>query len=263
MSAPRTPQCDAVLAALAAGPLPPELQAHAQSCPHCRPELAAHAALSRLRPPPPTEALRRAQTLAHAALRVQPRARAWWWSTLGLVALNLAVGVASAVMLLNQRVSTHAHPAPTSTLWAVALLLLALLAAGPLLSFAPTRRGALGAGLLMAGVVAVGVSVGSSPGGDVRPYFSVPGVGCMTAEVLVSLLPLAATLWLLTMLPARPLRTLLATLSAAAAGLLGLHLSCPVGTAQHILAFHVLPWLALGGIAFAVRARLRTRAYAP
>src|SRR5688500_16123011 len=122
MSAPRTPQCEAVRAALAAGPLPPELQAHAEACPDCHPELAVHAALSQLRPPPPNEALQRAQTLAHAALRQQPRARAWWWSALGLVGVNVGVGVASAVMLLNQRVSTHDRPAPTAVLWAIAVL---------------------------------------------------------------------------------------------------------------------------------------------
>ncbi|MBF5045891.1 DUF1109 family protein [Aggregicoccus sp. 17bor-14] len=213
-------------------------------------------------PPPRSEALKRAHALAREELRTRPRARRWWWSALGLVALNLAVGVGSAVMLLTQRLSTHGHPTATSALWAVGLVLLALLSAGPLLAFAPSRRFALGAGLVLALAAGAGVVLGGSGSADSRP-FAVAGVGCMGAEVLLSLLPFAATLWLLTALPARPLRTLLATLSAAAAGLLGLHLSCPVGTVSHLLGFHVLPWVALGALAVLLRAKLRTRSYAP
>ena len=264
MNAP-TPQCDAVLAALPAGPLSPALRAHVQACAHCRATEASHAALSRLRDDAqrsPDEALRRVHALARAELHTHPRARRWWWGALGLMALNLAVGVGSAVMLLTPRLSHHGHPEPSPVLWAIAVLLLALLAAGPLLAFAPSRRGVLGAGLLLALAAALGVGFGGSGLTDARPL-SIAGVGCMSAEVLLSLLPFAATLWLLRAMPARPLRTLLACLSASAAGLLGLHLSCPVGTATHLLGFHVLPWLALGGVALLLRPRLRTRAYAP
>ncbi|RKH57823.1 DUF1109 family protein [Corallococcus llansteffanensis] len=135
------------------------------------------------------------------------------------------------------------------------------MAAGPLIAFAPSPRGGLGAGLALVAAVAVGFGGSGAP--NLRPFFAIPGAACLSAEVLMSLLPLGVVMWLLTALPPRPLRTLLATLSAAAAGLLGLHLSCPVGTVQHLLGFHVLPWLALGGLAVLVRPRLRTRAYAP
>jgi len=260
-----TPQCDAVLAALPAGPLSPALRAHVQACAHCRATEASHAALSRLRDDAqrsPDEALRRVHALARAELHTHPRARRWWWGALGLVALNLAVGVGSAVMLLTPGLSGHAHPEPSPALWATALLLLALLAAGPLLAFSPPRPNALGAGLLLATATALGVVLGGSGSVDSRP-FALAGVGCMGAEVLLSLLPFAATLWLLTHVPAHPLRTLLACLSASAAGLLGLHLSCPVGTVAHLFGFHVLPWLALGATALQLRPRLRTRAFAP
>lgn len=262
MSAP-TPQCDAVLAALAKGPLSPELQAHVDTCAHCQATLAAHATLARLRgaAPPRGEALSRAHALARAELQAHPRARRWWWGALALVGVNVAVGVGSAVMLLLAP-SRHAHPDTSGTLWAVGAVLLALLCAGPLLALAPSRRGALGAGLVLAGAAAVGVGFGGSGLSDARAA-GLAGVGCMSAEVLLSLLPFVATLWLLRAMPAHPLRTLLACLSAAAAGLLGLHLSCPVGTVKHLLGFHVLPWLALGALAVLLRKRLRTRAYAP
>jgi hypothetical protein len=35
-----------------------------------------------------------------------------------------------------------------------------------------------------------------------------------------------------------------------------------VGTVQHLLGFHVLPWLALGGLGVLVRSRLPTRTHA-
>ena len=261
MSAP-TPQCDAVLDALGRGSLPPELQAHADTCPHCRSTRAAHAALARLGATPRSEALKRAHALASAELRAHPLGRRWWWGALGLVALNLAVGVGSALMLLAPGISSHAPRAPSPAMWAIALLLLGLLVAGPLISFSPPRPNALGAGLLLATAAALGVALGGSGGVDSRA-FALPGLGCAGAEVVLSLLPFAVTLAALRRIPAHPLRTLLACLSAAAAGLLGLHLSCPVGTVAHLFGFHVLPWLALGVIALQLRPHLRTHAYAP
>jgi hypothetical protein len=265
MSAPFTPQCDAVRAALVDGAFTAQLRAHAQACPHCHSVMAAHGALGRLVTgvTAPAEALRRAHSRARAELRARPRVRRWWWSALGLVGLNVAVGIGSAVMMLDLRASTHRpYATPTPMLWAIALLLLALLTAGPLISFSPSPRGGLGAGLALALAAAVAVGFGGSGAPNLHPFFAIPGMACMSAEVLMSLLPLGVVLWLLTWMPARPLRTLLATLSAAAAGLLGLHLSCPVGTVTHLLGFHVLPWLALGGLAVLVRSRLRTRTYA-
>jgi hypothetical protein len=258
------PPCDAVLVALGARPLSPELQAHLATCPRCQSTQATHATLARLRPGarPRPQALLSAHALARAELRAHPGAQRWWWSVLGLVGLNLAVGLGSAVVLLMHGPGLHGHPAPSSLRWAVALLLLVLLAAGPLLAFAPSRRGALGAGLLLAltAAGAVGFAGSGSAGGRL---LATAWMSCASAEVLLSLLPLATTLWLLTRLPARPLRTLLAGLSAATVGLLGLHLSCPVGTVTHLLGAHVLPWLALAGLALILRPRLPTRAHAP
>src|SRR5229473_3687203 len=52
-------------------------------------------------------------------------------------------------------------------------------------------------------------------------------------------------------------------LTGAAAGLIALHTHCENGLAPHLLTFHLLPWLAVAGLAIWTRAQLPSRSFAP
>jgi hypothetical protein len=45
--------------------------------------------------------------------------------------------------------------------------------------------------------------------------------------------------------------------------MLVLHLHCPNATADHLLSFHVLPWVAIAGAMVAARRMMPSRSHAP
>ena len=68
-------------------------------------------------------------------------------------------------------------------------------------------------------------------------------------------------IWMLTQCGFHPVRTALVGLSGAATGLLPF--APIVRTDSHPPAFHLLPWLAVTGLAIWTRSRLPSRSFAP
>jgi hypothetical protein len=253
--------CEQVLTHARPGSLSPEQQAHVDTCARCRARLAVSGALERLHGPEPHEdSLARIRTRALAELVERPHVPPWWRDALLLVGLTGLMGVVGTVMMEPERL---AHPPHGALAFVGGLLLLVLMmVSGALLALAPGGRRWRPLVLGVALLTALGVGLGGAGLSDGRP-FVLAGLRCMMGEWLVSLMPWAVGLWMLRQVPARPLRTLAASLSGGTAGLLMLHLYCPIGTRAHLLTFHVLPWLVLAALAVPLRQRLPSRAYAP
>jgi hypothetical protein len=89
------------------------------------------------------------------------------------------------------------------------------------------------------------------------------GMSCLWTVVLLSLLPLAAGAWLLTRMAYSASRALTVGLASAGVGLLALQFHCANGTSAHLFVFHLLPFVALGGVAVLLRRLLPTWSHAP
>jgi hypothetical protein len=144
----------------------------------------------------------------------------------------------------------------------LATLLAGFLLLGPWIALRPRNRRARG--LTLAGCLALALCLALG-GPEVLPGtdFLQGGVGCFTTELLLSLLPLATGVWVLTTAAFQPARVAILALSGGAAGLFALHVHCPNGLWSHLLVFHLLPWLAITGVALVVRWRLPSRSFAP
>ncbi len=251
-----TPACDQVLELLGR-PLPEALAAHAHGCAHCTATLAAYqAAEAASVGSTPELALPRIRAAALSELAKQPTVRPWWQGALALAGFNAAVaGVAALLLGVQNRASGFAVAA-------VACVLLASMAGSALLALAPGRRPlafTLLGGMAVSGVALLFGASGFEPGRG----FLESGLKCLVSEVLLSVLPLATGLFLLTRTAPSALRAAVLGAACGVVGLLALHLHCPNGTVGHLVPFHVLPWLGLAVGAVAVRALLPTRSYAP
>jgi hypothetical protein len=258
-----TPECSRVLDLLGE-PLPPDLAAHAATCEDCRALVGGFDALgggpraaTKAPAAPKLEATRRR---THEELAAQPLPTPWWRELLVLVAVHAVVLVGGVLALgRNGLVLNQASPAVVA---GVGLLTLALVGGGAFLALAPTRRRLPWGWVALA---ALGVALAQVLGGSgvqVRPPMRAL-MGCMGTEVVLSVVPMAVALVLLSRSAFQPVRALAAGLSSAGVGLLVLHLHCPDGTASHLLGAHVLPWLLLAGAAIFIRSRLPTRSHAP
>ncbi len=253
-----TRECQQILERLGQ-PLEPALAAHLVACEHCRAVAAAHAALSRTRPPqvPDNGSSALVRSLLEEASRP---ARPWWWKGLVAVALNVLV-VAAGIWMLRSG-ATIGNLAPPATLWTIAFLLGLLALAGPILALAPGRRSARAWVLASLPLLGLAVGFGGSGLQPAHDWMSA-GLGCLFAEVMLSLAPAIFLVWALTGSAFQVRRAAIAGSSAGAVGAFALHLHCKIGTASHLLFFHVLPWLALVAAAVAVRSRLGSRSFAP
>ncbi|MDY7232627.1 NrsF family protein [Hyalangium rubrum] len=261
-----SPECERVMDALG-GPLPPELAAHAASCPDCRALTAGFGALEALpvaAPPAPAVSapkLEAARTQALQELAAKPLPTPWWRELLVLLAVYAVVMVGGVFGL--GRVGLVANMAPPMVVAGIALLLLALVGGGAFIAVSPSGRRTP---WLFIGAVAVAVAIVQIVGGSGQPGlrgFLAGVIGCMKTEVLLSVPPLLITLVLLCRTAFQPVRAVAAGLSAAGVSLFVLHLHCSDGTASHLALGHVLPWLVLAGVALLLRAWLPTRSYAP
>lgn len=257
------PECERVMDALG-GPLPPELAAHAATCPDCQALTASFAALDSVtvsQPPASTPGMEAARRKTLEELAAQPRATPWWRELLVLLA-TYAVVMVGGLLFLGRR-GLVGNTASLPVLVGVGLAILALVGGGAYMAMAPARRHV--PWVLMAavaGAVSLAQVLGGSGYGPVRSFLA--GVmGCMTTEVLLSIPPLALALVLLCRSAFQPVRAFAAGLSAAGVSLFVLHLHCPDGTAGHLMLGHLVPWLLLAGVAIFLRARLPTRSYAP
>ncbi|MFY2560032.1 DUF1109 domain-containing protein [Corallococcus terminator] len=278
-----TPECSRVMDCLGEA-LPPELAAHVASCQECQVVTGGFEFISGPSPAPPAARARAlassslaaslddddnedtlpgqsdARRFALESLAKQPKARPWWHGLALLVGVHVAtVGVGLALLSRDAWVG---NASPSTLVVGVGVLILALLSAGTYVALSPQRRIVPSAAVL-ATAGALGLTVVLTGSGQAGRPFLEGLVGCMGTELAVTVVPLAVTLVLLSRSAFHPVRALAAGLSAGAASLLVLHLHCPDGTASHLLWGHVVPWLALGGIALLLRSRLPTSSYAP
>jgi len=258
-----TPACEKVLEHLGQGPLPAELAAHARSCPFCAARLAVLGDLPAPSAPAPNATVKSA--LRDAVLKelaAHPVAPPWWREPVLLSGLCLAA-VVLAVLWLGRHGPLVNNQASAPGLLITGALLFGVLLWGAFGAFAPggrwLRNGLIAFSLEAAAVVALAGSGLDVPKGA----FLAAGTGCALTEFGTSAVPLAITLWMLTRVAYQPQRAFAAGLTTGAVGMLALHLHCPCGALAHLALFHVVPWLALAGLAILIRSLLPSRTYAP
>jgi hypothetical protein len=234
------------------GALSVEDAEHVRGCAHCLAVTEVYEALGRTSVPAAAASLESVRAAAMRELSAQPDPRPWWRPSVVLVCVELAVAAAGAVVL-NATRATHSMP----ILAAAAIIAGAMLAGALLAMSRGSNREARWAVALIAIVAGAVLAAGAAAPGAVTTD------NCLGSEVLLSLLPAGVAVWLLTRTAYRPGRTFLAALSAGVAGLVGLDLHCPDGSWQHLAAFHLAPWLAVGGLAVLLRSRLASKTYAP
>ena len=209
--------------------------------------------------PPSEDALLRMRQAALEELARTPRARAWWKDALLLAGLNAAVTAACTVGLaMKGNAWDRAAPA---LLWTTAVPLALTVLLGAVAAAMPQRPSRMLWPLALAartGAAVIFLGAGGTADGFLRT-----GMPCMRSEWLISLVPIAGAVVVLTKFAHRPLRTFVAALSAGATGLFALHVHCRIGSAAHLAAFHVAPWLIAAGVAVWARARMKTKSYAP
>ena len=214
-------------------------------------------ALERGLPVTPAADLAALRAAAQAELKARPRARSWWVDALLLLGVNLALGLGTSAAL---GWNTVQHASAAFRLVTAAALLV-ILGVGSVAAIMPRGRGwrlaLVGLVLVAAGLTALGAS-----GFDGGVTFG-GGVGCAMTECALSVVPVGVALGLLTRFGFDPLRALTAGTAAGAGGLLALHLHCPIGTVEHLLAFHLAPWLGLAALAVVLRRVLPTTSHAP
>ena len=215
--------------------------------------------LENLLPAPPLsqeakEALGRA---AREELAAHPKARPWWVDGLVVLALNLVMGVGAAAAM---QWSSSQHASMTMRA-VVAAAWLAVMAVGSVVWLRPGpawSRWAIAGGFVLASVLAVGGASGFDPG---APFFS--GMSCALTECLLALVPVSVVVALSMRFAAGPAHVFAGALAAASGATLALHFHCSNGTVSHLLVFHVLPAVVLGGLGVAVRSLFRPRSFVP
>ncbi|MHA7633905.1 DUF1109 domain-containing protein [Corallococcus sp. M7] len=259
-----TPECERVLDQMD-GPLPPDLASHAAGCADCRALLEGFQVLAPPASAPPAvpinEAkLEQSRRQSLTELAAHPLPTPWWKEVAVLLATYLGVGVLG--LLWVGRHGLMLNSASPMAVALVALLIVVGVGGGAMVALAPRQRAwpftLVAVGAL---VVALAQLTGRS-GVQVRPFLA-GTLGCMGAEVALSVVPLALALVLLCRSAFQPVRALAAGLSSAGVSLLVLHVHCPDGSAGHLMLGHVLPWFVLAGVAVLIRSRLPSRSFAP
>ena len=252
-----SPECTRVLETLGE-PLTPELKAHVGSCAPCQALLEGFDALPSS-PTPSAPALESVRARALEELAAHPKATPWWHEL--LVLLGVYAGMTAVGALALRRVGLFNNAAPPEVVAALAALLALVMVGGAVVALAPTRRMAWSlVGTSMA-VVVLAVVLGGS--GVAAKSFLSGLIGCTRTSFLLSALPLVAAVVMLRRSAFSPARAVAAGLSAGAVGLLLLHVHCPDGSAAHLAAAHLGPWLLLGALALFVRSSLPTYNHAP
>jgi len=240
-------------------PLGPELSAHVQRCELCKPVVESYELLGAQPPANLVPLSSRLHSTVASELAQHRTLPTWRRPAALLMALNVVVALAATLVLAHGRFAVvHLNPSAV-TLW---VLLVGLLVIGPWIALIPRHRRAravmLGLCLALAGLL-----IGAASGIGTGAGFIRGGIGCFVTEVAISLLPLAIGVWMLTNSAFHPGRTAVVGLSGAAVGLFALYTHCENGLALHQLTFHLLPWLALAGLAIWTRAHLRSHSFAP
>jgi hypothetical protein len=246
-----TPACQRTVSLLGQ-PTPPEVAEHVRSCAECQAVVQAYEALGRVPRQAVPPALEKTRAAALEALSEQTSPRAWWVPTGVLLLLELGAAAAGMVWLGASGIRLAVLPVGIGLTLLAAMVVGAVGAMGR--SAARTERAALPyAGLVVLLLLGVGALIPASP----TPQ------NCLGTEVLLSLVPMGAAVYLLAGTAFRPWTTLLATLSAGVAGLVALSLHCSNWDWRHVAAFHLAPWMALACLAVWIRSRIPSRTFAP
>lgn len=256
-----SPECTRVLDGLGQ-PLAPELAAHVASCAECGALVEGFGALEDMGAPTAkgtVPALEPVRARALEELAAHPRATPWWREVLVLVGVYMGMTALGAMALAPMGLLKN--PAPAGVVAGLTVLVLLVMMGGAMVALAPGRRVAWSLVGTCTAVVALSVVLGGS--GLAVKGFLAGLLGCMRAHMLLSTLPLLSALVLLRRSAYHPARAVAAGLSAGAVGLLLLHVHCPDGSAAHLAASHVGPWLLLGALALLVRSRLPSHNHAP
>ncbi|NOK19437.1 NrsF family protein [Corallococcus carmarthensis] len=259
-----TPECERVLDCLD-GPLPPDLASHAAGCADCRALLEGFHVLAppaALPPPVPINEAKLEQTRRQSLteLAAHPLPTPWWKEVAVLLAAYLGVGAVGLFV-----VGRHGMMLNSASPWVVALVALLIIVGvggGAMVALAPRQRTWPFTLVAVGALIVALAQLSGRSGVQVRPFLA-GTLGCMGAEVALSVVPLALALVLLCRSAFQPVRALAAGLSSAGVSLLILHVHCPDGSAGHLMLGHVLPWFVLAGVAVFIRSRLPSRTYAP
>jgi hypothetical protein len=234
-----------------------ELEEHVAGCESCRKAHAVGSTLGAAQSRMDEQRLAQMRAALNAEAQV-PGGSQWRRWAAALMALEAAACLASWATGSRDAI---ADLSPLS-FWALAGLCAAVVFAGTWLALAPARQGAtrwaLGFGLLAALLVGAMSSESVPPG-----MFWASAIPCGPMEALISLAPAALALFILTASAPRFDRSLLAGLAAGAVGIFFLHFHCSLRASAHLFAFHVAPWLAIAFAVAGIRARLRSRTFAP
>ncbi len=221
--------------------------AHLETCAECR---AAHEAMST---PAPAIDLERLKGPALAALQAAPTARPWWLGALGLAGIT---GLAAIAGIGRMSLHTEQHASMllrnvSAAAWGATMIAAALLAVMP-------GSRALRSLLLASVAGCFALTVAAASGHDAGAGFR-----CALTEAVIAAVPIFAALAVLTGFAFDVTRALAAGVSAAAAGMLAVHLHCPDGSLSHQVAFHLAPILVLAALTLAARRVLPSRTHAP
>lgn len=200
------------------------------------------------------EAARRA---ALVELRRQPRARPWWHGAAVVVLVHAVV--AAVVMTVA---SWSRHPRAGEPVWWVgAALLAAVVVRGVFTALQPGGRDGRRGFLVLVGLALGAASLATTGWSGPAPLWH--DADCALAELGVSLVPALVMTRALSAFSFAPGRAWVGGLAAGATGLLVLHLTCPVGSAAHWLAFHAAPYVAVAWATAGLRARVPSRSAVP
>lgn len=200
------------------------------------------------------EAIRRA---AQAELGRTPTVRPWWLDAMGLMLLNAFWGLGWSTLFTFHE---QQHTGPLMRwLGAGGLVLVGLL--GMLAAVRPGGRDLRRVLLVLSGATMLVLLAAGSDVDPGQPFLG--GVGCGASELVASVVPLGASVWVLTRFAPDPVRTAVAGLAAGAGGLVTLHLHCMNGTLAHLVVFHLVPWVLVSVLAVALRRVLPSATWAP
>lgn len=203
------------------------------------------------------QALHQLGAAARDALKQQPRARSWWRDALGILILNLAMGLGAAFVMSW---SMTQHASVTSRML-VAAGWLSVAAVGSVVWLRPGPAWQRWSVTGLFGLVSVLAIVGAS-GFDPGVAFS-RGVGCALSECAVALVPAVAMFVLSLRFSATATHVFVGALASASGGILALHFHCANGTVAHVVVFHLLPAVILASLAALLRTRMRPRTFVP
>jgi len=228
-----------------------EDRGHAARCTACAALLARPSQPEKTLPPP--------QAWLDAAHRELGKPRRRWW-VLALVLASANALLATAAVFLLEAWNWEASTSPRWLFLSTVTVLGVLVTAGALLALSPTRRW-LEVAIGLAAVAPLAVLLAADGRVLNSPFLA--GASCLWTVLLLALLPLAGGLFLLTRMAYSAWRALAVGLVSGGVGLLALQFHCANGESSHLLVFHLLPFVALGGLALLLRRRLPTSSFAP